>query len=59
MVKHISAVYKTVGKRRKLVGFVAEVDGYSLGIVFDTREDAQAAADAAVYDRLAKANRNH
>ena len=49
--KEITALFEKVGKRQKLVGFIAKYDGQVIG-TFGTRDAAAAALDAAAYDLL-------
>lgn len=51
-MKEIKAVFETIGKRRKLIGFDAFYGDHLVGR-FDDRAAASAALDAYAYDELA------
>ncbi len=51
MSKEITPRFEKIGKRQKLVGFEAKLDGAVIG-TWPTRDAAQAALDAAAYDLL-------
>jgi hypothetical protein len=55
-MKEITPVFEKVGKRRKLRGYRATFDGFSIStILFRSYRDAQDALDAFALDELAAA----
>lgn len=47
--KSIDPVFKTIGKRRKLIGYQATLNGAQVGVLHDCYSDAECALNAAAY----------
>lgn len=55
MNRSITPVFETIGKRRRLAGFRAEIDGYELPGLFGSYSEAERAIDDYVYETLRRA----
>jgi len=54
-MRSITPAFETHGKRRRLVGFRATIDGYELPGLFGSYLEAERAIDAYVYETLRRA----